>query len=584
MEFLKDIKIIWIYLKRYKKTFFGTTILAFGFALTSAIIPYIYGGLWGFVSNGSSYSLIFYLFGVWVVTSFLYVVFRWLVSLKGDFVAIDVMGDFVFEHFSHIVNLPLTFHKEKKVGEVFSRITRGAEYLRDIISSILFWMAPQFLSVFIGFVILFFINWRLFLGTFAIFVLSVIVVVFRAPLLIKKQKILNKEFDRAAGDLSDSLLNIQTIKSSGAENFQGAKIYKLYKSDINSAFKNVTRVWENTDFVQEMIFSLGFVFLFSYAIFLLKINVISQGVLVMFLGYLNLIRMPLRMLLWQWLTVQRSLSGIKRTRELLLLSRENYKRKGRILDKVKGRVEYKNVSFSYPRKNLILNKISFIVPAGKKIALVGGSGEGKTTAADLLSLYNIPDSGKILIDGVDIRDFNLKFLRNIIAYVPQEIILFNDTIRNNMLYGKPGATEQEIVEAAKTANIHNFIESLPKKYNTLVGERGVKLSTGQKQRLAIARAVIRNPKILVLDEATSSLDVESEKTVQEALERLVKGRTTFIIAHRLSTVRNADEILVLKEGKIIERGDHESLIEKKGIYYKFYTLQFRQSPSSLLQN
>jgi ABC-type multidrug transport system fused ATPase/permease subunit len=291
--------------------------------------------------------------------------------------------------------------------------------------------------------------------------------------------------------------------------------------------------------------------------------------------------MPLRMLLWQWLTVQRSLSGIKRTRELLLLPQENYKRKGRILDKIKGRVEYKNVSFSYPRKNLILNKISFIVPAGKKIALVGGSGEGKTTTADLLSLYNVPDSGKILIDGVDIRDFNLKFLRNIIAYVPQEIILFNDTIRNNMLYGKPGATEQEIVEAAKTANIHNFIESLPKKYNTLVGERGVKLSTGQKQRLAIARAVIRNPKILVLDEATSSLDVESEKIVQEALERLVKGRTTFIIAHRLSTVRNADEILVLKEGKIVERGDHESLMERKGIYYKFYALQFKQSPLSL---
>jgi ABC-type multidrug transport system fused ATPase/permease subunit len=581
MEFFKDLKIIWIYLKKYKKTVFGTTVLVFGFALTNAVIPYLYGRLVDLVSNGSDFFLIFYLIGIWVVTSFVYVVFRWLVSLKGDFVAIDVMGDFVFEHFSHVINLPLTFHKEKKVGEVFSRITRGAEYLRDIISSILFWMAPQFLSVLIGFIILLFINWRLFLGTFAIFILSAIIVVFRAPLLIKRQKILNKKFDKAAGDLSDSLLNIQTIKSSGAEDFQGAKIYKSYREEINSAFKNVTKVWENTDFVQEMIFSLGFVILFSYAIFLLKINLISQGVLVMFLGYLNLIRMPLRMLLWQWLTVQRGLSGIKRTRELLFLSQENYKKKGKILDKVEGKVEYKNVSFSYPRKNLILDKISFTVPAGKKIALVGGSGEGKTTTADLLSLYNIPDSGKILIDGVEIRDFNLKFLRSIIAYVPQEIILFNDTIKNNILYGKPKAKEEEIIEAARAANIHSFIESLPKKYDTLVGERGVKLSTGQKQRLAIARAVIRNPKILVLDEATSSLDVESEKIVQEALERLVKGRTTFIIAHRLSTVRNADEILVLKEAKIAERGDHESLMKRKGFYYKFYTLQFKQPPSVL---
>jgi len=575
MEFFKDLKIIWIYLKRYKKTVLGTTVLVFGFSFTGAAIPYFYGRLVDLISADSDFFLIFYLLSIWVITSFFYVVFRWLVSLKGDFIAIDAMGDFVFEHFSRVVNLPLTFHKEKKAGEVFSRITRGAEYLRDIISNILFWMAPQFLSVFFGFVILLFINWQLFLGTLAIFVFSAIIVVFRAPLLIKRQKILNKKFDQGAGNLSDSLLNIQTIKSSGAEDFQGAKIYKSYRTDINRAFKSVTRVWENTDFIQEMIFSLGFIILFSYAIFLLKLNLISQGVLVMFLGYLNLIRMPLRMLLWQWLTIQRSLSGIRRTRELLFLPQENYKKKGKVLDKIEGKVEYRNVSFSYPKKNLILNKISFIVPAGKKVALVGGSGEGKTTTADLLSLYNVPDSGQILIDGVDIRDFNLKFLRSIIAYVPQEIILFNDTIKNNILYGKPKATEEEIIEAAKIANIHSFIESLPKKYNTLVGERGVKLSTGQKQRLAIARAVIRDPKILVLDEATSSLDVESEKIVQEALERLVKGKTTFIIAHRLSTVRNADEILVLKEAEIVERGTHENLMEEKGFYYKFYTLQFK---------
>jgi len=179
-----------------------------------------------------------------------------------------------------------------------------------------------------------------------------------------------------------------------------------------------------------------------------------------------------------------------------------------------------------------------------------------------------------LIDDVDIRELNMNFLRSIIAYVPQEIMLFNDTIKNNILYGKPEATKKEIIDATKAANIYNFIESLPEKYDTLVGERGVKLSTGQKQRLAIARAIIRNPKILVLDEATSSLDVQSEKLIQEALERLVENKTTFIIAHRLSTVRKANKILVLEKGRIIEQGTHDELIKKQGAYSKFYNLQF----------
>ena len=208
------------------------------------------------------------------------------------------------------------------------------------------------------------------------------------------------------------------------------------------------------------------------------------------------------------------------------------------------------------------------------MALVGGSGEGKTTTMDLLSLYFKPDKGEILLDNINISDLDLKFLRSIIAYVPQEIILFNDTIKNNILYGKPKATDQEIIAAAKSANMADFINTLPDQYNTLVGERGVKLSTGQKQRLAIARAIIRNPKILVLDEATSSLDSKSEKLIQTALEKLEENKTTFIIAHRLSTVRKADKILVLEKGRIIEEGNHETLMKKKGAYARIYNLQF----------
>jgi ABC-type multidrug transport system fused ATPase/permease subunit len=271
------------------------------------------------------------------------------------------------------------------------------------------------------------------------------------------------------------------------------------------------------------------------------------------------------------------MTSIKRVQDLLGIESENFDKKGIILKDLKGKVEFKNISFGYKDHILVLNNINFIAQPGEKIALAGGSGEGKTTLVDLISLYFKPSKGKIFLDDVDIQDLDLHFLRKIIAYVPQEITLFDDTIRNNLIYGKPEATDEEIIIAAKAANAHNFIEAFPQKYDTVVGERGIKLSTGQKQRLAIALALVQDPKILILDEATSSLDSESEKLVQEALERLVVNRTTFIVAHRLSTIRKADKILVLEKGKIVEIGNHEELIKKKGAYYKFYSLQFKTS-------
>jgi len=268
-----------------------------------------------------------------------------------------------------------------------------------------------------------------------------------------------------------------------------------------------------------------------------------------------------------------SLLGVE---ELLQIDKEDFNEEGKVVEDPTGKVEFKNISFGYKKESKVLKDISFVVKSGQKIALVGGSGEGKTTLVDLISLYFKPREGMIFFDDIDIQDLNLHFLRRIIAYVPQEISLFNDTVKNNICYGNPEATDGEIIVAARAANAHKFIESFPQKYDTLVGERGIKLSTGQKQRVAIARAIIRDPKILILDEATSSLDSESEKLVQEALDRLIKGRTTFIVAHRLSTIKEADNILVLEGGRIIEKGTHNELIKKKGTYFKFYSLQFKK--------
>jgi ABC-type multidrug transport system fused ATPase/permease subunit len=576
MNTLKEFKIIWNYLRKYKKGVVRLSALAIVFAVTSAAIPYIYGRLVDIVSSGSSTSIVFYLLMSWVLTSIFSEVFRRIVSLRGGFIGAEAAADLIMEHASHVINLPLSFHKEKRVGEVVSRITRAGDHLRDITENTLFWIFPQFLTMLIGLVVLLVINWQLFLGIFIILLFSILITAVRSSKIIEAQKEVNKSFDKATGDLNDSFLNIQTIKSFTAEEFQQEKIKKSYKEGTVPSSKKVLTIWENTHFFQEITFSLGFVVIFSYALYLLSSGVISTGVLVMFLGYLNLTRMPIRTLLWQWLSIQRGLTTIRRAREFLKIKQESFNKKGKILEKVSGKIEYKNVSFKYPGKHLVLDNISLKASPGQKIAIVGGSGGGKTTLADLLSLYFLPTKGKILIDGVDIKKLNLSFLRGIIAYVPQEVVLFNDTIKNNILYGNPKATEKDILETAKIANIDHFINSLPKKYDTMVGERGVKLSGGQKQRLAIARAVISNPKILVLDEATSSLDVKSEKMIQKAIDNLIKDKTSLIIAHRLSTTRNADKILVMDKGRIAEQGKHEELMKKKGIYYNFYNLQFAE--------
>jgi subfamily B ATP-binding cassette protein MsbA len=247
---------------------------------------------------------------------------------------------------------------------------------------------------------------------------------------------------------------------------------------------------------------------------------------------------------------------------------------GRKLKEVRGRVEFKNLNFSYLEKGKhVLAGINFVAEPGQMVALVGESGAGKTTLLSLLSRSYYPTKGKILLDGVNLNDLDVTFLRNQIAVVPQEISLFNDTLKNNLAFVRKGITEEKIVEALKAANAWNFVARLQKKLNQRVGERGTRLSTGQKQRIAIARAILRDPKILILDEATSALDSISERLVQEALKRLIAGRTTFVIAHRLSTIVHADKILVFDKGQLVEQGKHDELVAQAGVYAKLYKEQ-----------
>ncbi len=298
------------------------------------------------------------------------------------------------------------------------------------------------------------------------------------------------------------------------------------------------------------------------------------GELIAFNTYAAMVFGPFTVIARNWQTIQNGIVNIQETEKILQLETELYEGKDAKQIDIKGDIDFKNVFFQYEEGKKILEDISFSIKAGQLVALVGESGVGKSTLIDLISAYHFANKGEVQIDGHAIKDIQLKKLRQQIAVVPQEVVLFNDTILMNIKYGNFTATDDEVQEAARKAHALDFIEKFPDKWNQIVGERGVKLSVGQKQRIAIARAILRNPRILILDEPTSALDAGSEKIITESLDELMKGKTTFIIAHRLSTVRKADIILVFKEGRILESGTHTQLLTlENGEYRRLYELQ-----------
>lgn len=573
MEFIGDLKIIWRFLSKYKRQVYVIFAVAILASMIEAMVPYIYGRIVDLIIANESISVIFLILFFWLAFSFIKDWAHRYVTREGGMVSIKCAGDLIADLNRHAMRLELNFHKSQKTGKLASKYIRASDFLELIINEIIFTFGSDLLTVALVYMVIVSIDLKiaLFLGLAIVFYLWV--TVRRIDTISQSLIKMIDSYEEGDAIMHDSVANIQVVKSNINEDYEDSKARKSLDTSYRR-FRDFIRTWSALDAYQQLIISVTTVLLFGFLVVLKERGLISIGQIVTIIGYTGLIFTPLRRISQNLERFKRSIGVVKKALKLFDEKTEPYQKTDAVrLKAVKGKVEFKDVSFFYQDRRQILNDITFSVLPGQVVALVGESGVGKTTLMDLLSRYNNPSSGKILLDGVDIKDIDLRDLREQIAIVPQELSLFNDTIKNNIIYAKLDASEHEIQEAVKAANAHEFINSFPKKLDQEVGERGIKLSTGQKQRVAIARAILKNPKILILDEATSALDSKSELLVQSALKKLIKGRTTFVIAHRLSTIMHANKIIVLDKGIIVESGKHQELIKKRGLYHKLFSLQ-----------
>ena len=498
---------------------------------------------------------------------------KYYVSYQGHMMGAHMERDMRQQLFDHYEKLSFSYYSRNNSGQMMSKLVSD---LFDIAEFAHHGPENLFISVVKiagSFVFLFLINWRLALPLVAL-VLCMFLFSFRQNQRMQETFMENR---RKIGDvnssLQDTLAGIRVVQSFANEEIEREKFRKSNHAFLISKKNNYNCMGS---FMGWNLFFQGMMYLVTLVFggYLIAKGLMNAGDLAMYALYIGIFISPIQILVELIEMMQKGLAGFRRFLDVMETKPEiEDAPDARPLENVKGRVCYEDVSFHYSDDDTpVLSHVSIEIPAGKSIALVGPSGSGKTTICSLLPRFYDVTGGKITIDGKDVRTLTLKSLRSQIGMVQQDVYLFAGTIRDNIAYGKPGASMDEIIEAAKRANIHDFIRELPDGYDTYVGERGARLSGGQKQRISIARVFLKNPPILILDEATSALDNESERWIQQSLEELSKDRTTITIAHRLSTIRGADEIIVITEDGIAERGTHETLLAKGGIYAHYYNM------------
>lgn len=562
------------YFKKYKFILMFDLFCAALTTLTDMVLPMILRRLTnaGLGTYTLTREMIYRMAALLLVIKIIDLLAGYYMTKTGHIMGAKIETDMRYDVFQHLQKLSDSYFNETKVGQIMARITSDLFDITEFSHHCPEEYFIGFIKIIVSFVILVRLNALL---TVILFLSIPLMIVFASKYNRRMRKGFKEQKHHIGvlnADIEDSLLGVKVVKSFANEDVEIEKFQKGNKKflDIKSetyasmaGFNTITKAFDGIMYIIVVLFG---------GLFLVE-GKMSSGDIVAFILYVQTLLTTVRRIVEFTEQFQRGMTGIERFTEIMDQDIEIFDDDDAVdLENVKGKIEIKDVSFKYNNNSEnVLNNISFTINPGQKVALVGPSGGGKTTLCNLIPRFYDVEDGEILVEGIDVRKIKLQSLRSNIGMVQQDVYLFSGTVRENILYGKPDATEQEVIDAAKAAGAYDFIMNLENGFDTYVGERGVMLSGGQKQRISIARVFLKNPPILILDEATSALDNKSEFIVQESLENLAKGRSSLTIAHRLTTVQNADLILVLTEEGIIERGTHQQLMEQKGYYYNLYT-------------
>ncbi len=516
----------------------------------------------------TDFSFLFFL----IILAFLWVMFHYLIFLSSNSLAMNVMHDIRKSLYEKVISLSISYFKKSRIGEIISRLLNDIQIIEVFFMNIMVELLVQPLTLISVILVLFFINFKLSLYFFSISPVIAIVILGIGSLVQKLSHAVQKNIADVTSVIQESIYGIEIIKGFAVEDDQKKKFFKVNKEYLTSAKREMRVRFLGTP-TSEFLGALGIIIILFFGAVIVRNKLATPSEIISFITLSLILAEPLSKATEVFMVLKKLVPAGRRIFEILDYKIEEFQVNLLDFGEIKGDIEFKDVSFGYENNIYVLENINFKIKSGETVAIVGHSGAGKSSLVSLIMGFYLPQKGEVLIDKKNIANYNPLTIRKQISIVTQENILFSGTIEENIRLSRPEARIEEVIEAAKVSNAHDFIMRFENGYYTEIGDRGAKISGGERQRIALARAILRKPRILILDEATSSLDAESETLIQQAMETILGRQTTFVITHKLASIMRADKIIVLERGKIVEVGTHSELISRKGIYHRIFNLQ-----------